>query len=66
MPINLSISEQPASTRRWGHETVTLTPPAKCKIQTTGPGASTLLDEGPQAGKKWVVTCSVSIEEQPA
>jgi len=43
-----------------------VTDAGKLKIQTTGPGAKTLLDEGPPAGKTWSVEVSLSVVEQDA
>ena len=42
-----------------GQEFVTLTYPAKLKIQITGPGATTILDAGPTSGESWKVLINV-------
>lgn len=55
--------EEPARTRRVGEQEITITPPTNLKIQTTGPGATTLLNEGPSGGKSWTILVRVEIKE---
>ena len=61
--MDLDLSTQPASTARTGTQALTLTNPSVLKIQTTGPGAVTLLQDGPSPGKTWTVSLYVHIRE---
>jgi len=57
--MNLTTFIEPARTRLVGEQEVTLVSPAKLKIQTTGPGAVTLLDAGPDPGQTWTIKVRV-------
>ena len=48
---------------KYGSTSMTLTSPAKLKVQTTGPGSETLFESGPESGKTWVVRVNVEIIE---
>jgi len=48
---------------RLGSATVVVTAPGNLKIQTTGPGAGSVFDDGPMAGKQWAVTIRLEITE---
>jgi len=61
--MNLQTSTTPERVRKWGEETVTISPPSKIKIQTTGPGAQTLLDVSPPDGKIWTIFIRVEAAE---
>lgn len=61
--MNLQTSTTPERVRKWGEETVTISPPSKLKIQTTGPGAQIILDEGPPDGMTWTIFIRVEAAE---
>lgn len=47
----------------YGGSEKTLIYDSKLKLQITGPGAETLLFEGPPAGKKWKIVINVYVKE---
>ena len=61
--MNLQTTTTPERVRKWGEETITIFSPSKIKIQTTGPGAQTLLDEAPPDGKTWTIFIRVEAAE---
>lgn len=61
--MDLVESTRPAATLKYGVQEVTLSAPAKLKIQTTGPGAESVLELGPENGKTWTATVRVEITE---
>jgi hypothetical protein len=61
--MDLTTFAEPARVRKVGDQEVTLNAPDTLRIQTTGPGAATLLNQGPAAGKVWTVTIRVEIKE---
>ena len=46
-----------------GHESKTLQFPSKLKIQITGPGAETIIEDGPPEGRKWTVLLTLECKE---
>lgn len=46
-----------------GNEVRTITGSQSLKVQFTGPGAETLIDQGPPAGHSWKIKTVVSITE---
>lgn len=62
--MDLTTFVEPTRTRKVGEQEVTIASPAKIKIQTTGPGAATLLDAGPDPGTVWVVLIRVEAKVQ--
>lgn len=61
--MDLTTYTEPERTRKVGEQVLTLTPPSAVKIQTTGPGASTVIEAGPGSGKTWTVLVRVEIKE---
>ena len=61
--MNLQTSMTPERVRKWGEEVVVITPPSKLKIQTTGPGAQVLLEQGPPDGMTWSIFIRVEAAE---
>ncbi len=62
--MELTTFSEPARVRKWGEQVIVgVTSPAKVKVQTTGPGSQTLLEEGPGAGKTWEVLIRVEVKE---
>lgn len=53
----------PARYGKIGREMFTITHPANLKIQTTGGGATMVLNDGPPSGKRWCVTLQLDIAE---
>ena len=51
------------STTHTGTQIVVVPYPGELKIQTTGPGATVLLQAGPPSGKSWTVSVSIHIKE---
>jgi hypothetical protein len=49
-----------------GRDVRDLTGSQKLHLQFTGPGAETLINEGPPAGKKWSIVTVVEIKELDA
>lgn len=47
----------------YGGSEKTLIYDSKLKLQITGPGAETLLFEGPPTGKKWKIVINVYVKE---
>ena len=54
---------EPARAKKAGAEVITITSPSKIKIQITGQGAKTMLDESPPQGKKWQVMVRIDVVE---
>jgi len=61
--MELATFNIPALLRKWGEQEVVLSFPSTLKVQTTGPGADTLLNQGPEAGKTWTVLVRVEVKE---
>ena len=61
--MDLQTSTTPERVRKWGEEVVVITPPSKLKIQTTGPGAQVLLEQGPPDGMTWSIFIRVEAAE---
>ena len=55
------------TTRRlYGQDEKAIVFDSKLKVQFLGPGAETLVNEGPAEGKKWIVLVQVHISESDA
>jgi hypothetical protein len=54
---------EPARTTKGGEEIVTISSPSSIKIQITGPGAQTILNTTPPAGKVWRIRVCVEVVE---
>ena len=61
--MDLQTSTSPKKVRKWGEEVIVISPPSKLKIQTTGPGAQTILEEGPPDGMTWSIFIRVEAAE---
>jgi len=61
--MELTKAVEPEKVRKWAEEIVVISPPSKIKIQTTGPGAQTILDESPPEGMTWSVFIRVEAAE---
>ena len=61
--MDLQTSTTPERVRKWGEEVIVITPPSKLKIQTTGPGAQVLLEQGPPDGMTWSIFIRVEAAE---
>lgn len=61
--MELTTAVTPEKVRKWGEEIVVISPPSKIKIQTTGPGAQTILDESPPEGMTWSVFIRIEAAE---
>ena len=61
--MELMTSTHPEKVRKWGEQTITVTPPSKLRIQITGTDAQIILDEAPPAGKVWSVFIRVEAAE---
>ena len=59
----LQTAMTPTRVRKWGEDVVVISPPSKIKIQTTGPGATVILDEAPPEGKTWSIFIRVEAAE---
>lgn len=53
----------PARYGKIGRDMFNVLHPANLKIQTSGPGATMLLNEGPPTGKQWSVTIQLDVVE---
>ena len=62
--MDLTSFDQSARVWKQGEQIIAgMTYPAKVKVQTTGPGSQTLLDEGPVEGKTWEILVRVEVRE---
>jgi len=61
--MELAIVTIPAEIRKLGRDTIEVVAPSKIRIQSTGPEAAILLDDGPALGKQWTATVVVEITE---
>ena len=53
----------PARVAKLGRDVVVVTAPGHVRIQSTGPGAKVILDDGPATGKQWTATVHMEIVE---
>uniref|UniRef100_A0A6M3XTZ5 Uncharacterized protein n=1 Tax=viral metagenome TaxID=1070528 RepID=A0A6M3XTZ5_9ZZZZ len=56
----------PTRIRKLGRDNIEMVAPSKIRIQSTGPEAAILLDDGPAQGKQWTATIVVEITETDA
>lgn len=61
--MELTDFTEPARRKKAGAQVITISFPSKIKIQTTGPGAQTLIEVGPDKGTVWQILVRVDMEE---